>query len=85
MVSQLAGLPASALTMRPTGAPRVVAVDQADATVSVPMSDGRTALLGMTAEADGWRVASLATAPTAPTKPPAASTSTPASAARAAG
>jgi hypothetical protein len=69
MVAQLAGLPASALTMRPLAAPTVVAVDQAEATVTLPMSDGRTAVLGMTAEADGWRVATLSTAPTAPTAP----------------
>jgi hypothetical protein len=66
LVAQLAGLPASALAARPVGPPVVVSVDQAEAAVTVAMNDGRTALLGMTAEADGWRVSSLSTTSTTP-------------------
>ena len=67
LVAQLAGLPASALAVHPVGSPVVVSVDQAAAAVTVAMSDGRTAVLAMTAEADGWRVSSLSTTSTTST------------------
>jgi hypothetical protein len=67
LVAQLAGLPASALAVHPVGSPVVVSVDQAAAAVTVAMSDGRTAVLAMTAEADGWRVSSLSTTSSAST------------------
>jgi hypothetical protein len=66
LVAQLAGLPPSALAVRPVGRPVVVSADQAEAVVTIAMSDGRTALLEMTAEADGWRVSSLSTTSTPP-------------------
>lgn len=74
LVAQLAGLPAEALP-KAAGRPAVISVDQAVAVLTVAMSDGRTAVLTMTAERDGWMGDRLSTTGTPPT-PPASSTAT---------